>query len=123
MATASTDTCTFSLDGRGFVHAVMRHGCQMALEDARENVAAIFSFTGRAMPVLVDMRGVRSQSRDARRYFEGPEAEQATAAVALVIGSPVSRVLANFFIRVSNQRIPTQLFTDEAAAIRWLLAR
>jgi hypothetical protein len=67
------------------------------------------------------MRGVRSQSRAARDYFAGPEAEKATLAVALLIGSPVSRVLANFFLRLRPQRIPTALFTDEAAAIAWLL--
>jgi hypothetical protein len=123
VTTASTATCTFSRDERGFIHAVMRQGCEMALSDARENVAAIYGLGGKRMPVLVDMRGVRSQTREARQYFEGPEAEQATLAVALLIGSPVSRMLANFFVRLSTQRIPTRLFTDEDEAIRWLLAR
>ena len=118
--TAATATCTFARDDRGFIHAVMRPGCEMTLEDAKENVAAIFALAGKRTPVLVDMRGVRSQTREARQYFGGAEAETATRAVALLIGSPVSRVLANFFLRVSNQRIPTQLFTDEALAAAWL---
>ena len=118
--TRETPTCTFARDARGFIHAVMRPGCEMELADAEQNVAMIFALAGKASPVLVDMRGVRSQSRAARQYFEGPEAQQATARVALLIGSPVSRVLANFFIRVSSQKIPTKLFTDETAAIGWL---
>ncbi|HLL23536.1 MAG TPA: hypothetical protein VK427_15470 [Kofleriaceae bacterium] len=94
----------------------------MTLADAVENVAVTFELGGRTrVRVLVDMRGVRSQSREARRYFAGPEAEKATRAVALLIGSPVSRVLANFFLRLSPQRIPTALFTQEPAAIAWLL--
>ena len=117
-----TATCTFSLDGRGFVHAVMRQGCEMELEDARQNVAAIHEIAGRRRTrVLVDMRGVRSQTRDARRYFAGPEAERVTAAVALLIGSPVSRVLASFFLKMLPQRVPSAIFTDEAAATTWLL--
>ena len=120
--TAATPTCEFRYDTRGFVHAVMRVGCEMALADAKENVAAIFELGGRTRSrVLVDMRGVRSQSREARQYFAGAEAEKATLAVALLIGSPVSRVLANVFLRLNPQRIPTALFTDEAAAIAWLM--
>ncbi len=118
--TAETPTCTFSFDDRGFVRAIMREGCEMTLADAVANVAAILALGGRPVPVLVDMRDVRSQSREARQYFGGPEAEKATSAVALLIGSPVSKVLANFFLRVSSQRIPTQLFTSEAEAIAWL---
>lgn len=94
----------------------------MELADAQQNVAAIFDLAGqRRTRVLVDMRGVRSQSREARLYFAGQEAERVTAAVALLIGSPVSRVLANFFMHITPQRIPTALFTNEAAAVRWLL--
>lgn len=120
---AATKSCTFRRDPRGFVHAVMGNGSQMQLADAQENVAAITTLTGNTrMPILVDMRGVRSQSREAREYYGSAEATLTTLAVALLIGSPVSRVLANFFLRLtSKQRYPTRLFTDEASAIAWLL--
>jgi hypothetical protein len=94
----------------------------MALVDAVENVAMIHAIADhRRTCVLVDMRGVRSQTREARQYFAGAEAERVSRAVALLIGSPVSRVLANFFLRLSPQRIPTALFTDEHAAAAWLV--
>lgn len=119
-----TATCTFKLDPRGFVHAVMKPGCRMVLADAVANVAAAFEVAGRQRTrVLVDVRGIHSQSREARLYFRGSEAEAATIAVALVIGGPVSRVIANFFLHVSQQRIPTAVFTDEDAAVAWLLER
>ena len=100
----------------------MRVGCEMTLADAQGNLAEIFALAGRKRTlVLVDMRGVRSQTREARQYFAGPEAEKVTLAVALLIGSPVSRVLANFFLRMGTPLIPTALFTDENAAVAWLL--
>ena len=118
----ATSTCTLRRDARGYVHVVMRTGCEMALADAQENVAAIYEVAGkRRTLVLVDMRGVRSQTREARQYFAGPEAEAMSIAVALLIGSPVSRVLANFFLRLTRQRVPTALFTDEATASAWLM--
>lgn len=122
VTTAETRTCTFVVDPRGFVRAEMREGCEMDLEDAKGNVAVIFQIGGKQRNrVLVDMRGVRSQTREARQYFGGPEAAQATLAVGLLIGSPISRVLGNFFLRFGPHRVPTALFTDERAAIAWLL--
>jgi hypothetical protein len=113
----------FKLDPRGFVHAIMRVGCEMQLEDAVSNVAAMSEVgPDQRNLVLVDMRGVRSQTREARQYFAGPEAAKATRAVALLIGSPISRVLGNFFLRVGTPLLtPTGLFTDDSKAIRWLL--
>ena len=117
-----TTSCSFELDPRGFVHAVMKPGCKMGLSDAVENVATMFEIGGRQRSrVLVDMRRVHSQSREARMYFGGAEAEAATLAVAILVGSPVSRVIANFFLRVSRQRLPTALFNDQSAAVAWLL--
>lgn len=117
-----TATCTFRRDPRGFVHAVMRMGCEMDRADAKANVAATFALGGHAPTrVLVDMRGVRSQTREARQYFAGAEAADMLFAVALLIGSPVSRVLGNFFLALRPQQIPTALFVDEGAAIAWVL--
>jgi hypothetical protein len=122
MGEATSRTCTFRRDSRGFVHAVMKQGCEMALDDAKENVAAIFELSGRERTlVLVDTRGVRWQSREARDYFTSANAAEATAAVALIVGSPVSRVLGSFFMRLEKHRFPTALFDDESKAIHWLL--
>jgi hypothetical protein len=69
------------------------------------------------------MRGIRSQTRAARQHFAGAEAQKVTLAVALLIGSPVSRVLANFYLGIRPPQIPTVLFTEESEAIAWLLER
>lgn len=122
MGEVTSRTCTFRRDARGFVHAVMKQGCEMALDDARENVAAIYELAGRSRTlVLVDTRGVRWQSREARDYFVSPNAAEATTAVALIVGSPISRVLGSFFLRFEKHRFPTALFDDEGKAIDWLL--
>ncbi|MBS1122868.1 MAG: hypothetical protein H6Q90_5096 [Deltaproteobacteria bacterium] len=123
MIEAETRTCIFKLDPRGFVHAVMRTGCEMDVEDAVANVGVLHQLgPNKRSRVLVDMRGVRSQTRGARQYFAGPEAAKVSAAVALLIGSPISSVLGNFFMRVGGPlRTPTALFTDASKAISWLL--
>lgn len=39
---------------------------------------------------------------------------------ALIIDSPIGRVLGNFFISISRPLRPTKIFTDEIKAIKWL---
>ncbi len=96
-------------------------GAEVTLEDARENVAATARITkGRRRPVLVDLRAIRSQSADARAYFAGPDATQVSLAVALLIGSPLSRAIGNFYLGFNRPAMPTRLFTDERAALEWL---
>lgn len=117
-----TETCEFWIDPRGFIHCVMANGCELDVDGARANVAAIAALGGGSRRrLLVDMRGMRSQTREAREYLTGPEAERAALAVALLVGSPVSRVLGNFFLRLGAHRVPTSLFGNEHDALAWLL--
>ena len=117
-----TETCEFWIDPRGFIHCIMAPGCELDVENARVNVAAIAAIgRGARRRLLVDMRGMRSQTREAREYLTGPEAERAALAVALLVGSPVSRVLGNFFLRLGAHRVPTALFGTEHEALAWLL--
>lgn len=120
----ATRACTFLLDPRGFVRATMREGLEMDLTDAREALRATAQLSGgQRVPVLVDSRRIKSQSREARQEFASDEAVRICSAVALLVGSPVSRIIANFFLRQQIQRTPTRLFTDETAAVEWLLGQ
>jgi hypothetical protein len=100
----------------------MRNGLEMTVEDAREALSVTGSFgPGGPLPVLVDARGIRSQTKEARTVFGGAEAARVTSAVALLVGiSPVSRMIGNFFLRLNEPPSPTQLFSEERPAIEWL---
>ncbi len=38
----------------------------------------------------------------------------------MLIKSPVSKIVGNFYIQFSKPTIPTRLFTEEKKAIAWL---
>jgi hypothetical protein len=40
--------------------------------------------------------------------------------VAVLIGSPVARMMSNFYLTIHKPLIPTKLFTDQAEAISFL---
>ena len=75
---------------------------------------------GRRRPVLVDMTDVRSMNRDARMYYAGPETAAVECAAALLVGSPLTSVIGNFFLGLNKPLIPTRLFTREEEALTWL---
>lgn len=99
-------------------------GAEVTLDDARENIAVTARLTkGKQRPVLVDLRQVRSQSADARAYLAGPDATRVSLAVALLISSPLSRAIGNFYLGFNRPEVPTRLFTNEDSAIAWLIAQ
>jgi hypothetical protein len=119
-----TRICSFELDPRGFVHARLDPQAYMQLEDAREALEMTWKVAGeRRRPVLVDMTHLRGESRAARQYFVSEEAVEKYSAVAIVVGSPVSRVIGSFFLRLGDHKAPTKLFGDEQTAVRWVVAR
>ncbi len=104
----------------GIVQLVWVPRCTMALADA---VAAVEAMTllvrGDAAPLLVDARDTGPQDRSARGEFA--RRGELVSAIALLVGTPLSRMLGNFFIGVSRPIPPTRLFDDEDAAVSWLL--
>jgi len=66
--------------------------------------------------VLVDLRSDPKPDRDARNFARRPEMVNSTKAMAMMVKSPVSRVLGNFFIGFNRGDLPVKLFSDEAEA-------
>jgi hypothetical protein len=120
VARMETRNCSFDLED-GYILATMFDGAKFELEDAREAVDVTWNVAGqKRLPVLVDSRGVRMQSRAAREYFVSPEVARKVKAVAIVVGSPVSRVIGNFLFRMGKHHVPTELFTEMEAARAWV---
>ncbi len=114
-----TRTCVLWADT--IVRGRFLDGAEVTGDDAAENIAVTTRLTGgRRFPVLVDLRAVRSQSADARAYLAGPEALRVTLAVALIIGSPLSRMIGNFYLGFNKPPVPTRLFTSVSEAEGWL---
>ncbi len=121
MSNPQTETRTVIFTFADIIIGRFRAGAEVTLADAQENVALCLRMNGgRKRPLLVDLRVVKSQTAEARSYLAGPEGSEVCSAVALLIGSPLSRVLGNFFLGLNKPGVPTQLFTSEQEALTWL---
>jgi hypothetical protein len=89
------------------------------LVEALEAVETMTRITGgRRSPLLVSLLGAGPQDRAARAEFACRD--DVVSAVALIVGTPLSRVIGNFYLSVNRPIAPTRLFDDEPSAVAWL---
>jgi len=96
-------------------------GSKLTLDDVKVNMASILSLipSGKCLPLLVDMRNIKSMSGDARNYATKSVNEDHIVAVALLVESTLNKLIANFFIGLNKSNRPVRLFTKENEAIAW----
>ncbi len=73
-----------------------------------------------SMPMLVDIRNVRWASAEARALGSKEAMDFRTTALAMLVGSAVSRMVGSLFLRMSPPPFPTRLFDDRDEALTWL---
>lgn len=110
-----------AVDDRGILRARVKSGAEIDLEEAQDFMRLAASSSGGArQPILIDLADMRSISREARKYFAGVEAAKVQTAVAILVGSPLTRAIGNFFMGFDKTLAPTRLFGSEAEALEWL---
>ncbi len=109
----------FSKDGIGRI--IFLPNAVITQDAIKEQFVACAKLSkGKKCPVLADARNIGSINRQARKYFASEEALKITKAAAIVVGSPVTRVIGSFFMGLDKPPYPTKLFTSESKATEWL---
>jgi len=111
---------TLSIDESGLLWHRLDSGVVVDVDAARQTVDAVRQITsGRAMPAVVDIRGVAFADKAARDGFAGDEHSSNELATALVVDKRFSKHLGNLFLRMSKPRRPVRMFTSEEEAAGW----
>jgi hypothetical protein len=76
---------------------------------------------GVSYPVFCDMRGIKDSDKPARDYL-AKEGSSLVNAVAVLTDSPVTKIMANFYLTISRPIVPTKMFTDKSQALEFLKA-
>jgi hypothetical protein len=94
---------------------------EIKLAEAIENSRAVNSFyKEKKFPLLIDARNIKSMEREARKQFSVSGRETSITSFAVMVKSPLSRVIGNFFMGINKPAVPAQLFDNEQEAINWL---
>jgi hypothetical protein len=103
----------------GIVQLVWAPQTTVLIEDATAALEAMAKLTGgRRSPLLVYMHDTGSLDRPTRA--ELTRRSDLQSAVALIVGTPLTRMMANFFLSVNKPQFPTRLFDNEESAVPWL---
>ena len=118
---AKNDIAQVYREASGVVVLRFREGARLDLANTTEVTDLHIQAANHGKrPTLADVRGMRSVAQPARALVTGPTLEAVILRLAILVGNPVTRVLANFFSRVGALEYPVQIFDEEAAARRWL---
>jgi len=90
------------------------------LETAKICVRERLEFAGgRSYPSLFDITRIKQSTKGARDYL-AKEGNALVTASAILIGSPMLKMSANFYIMVNRPQNPTRMFTSKKSALEWL---
>ncbi len=75
---------------------------------------------GNTYPFLLNIKSLKNSTKEARDILASKEGCQGALCSAVLISSPASRMISNFFIGSSRPAVPVKMFTDEIDALKWL---
>ncbi len=105
----------------GVLHAHYKAGLQLNLEDAQKLVAERVQLCeGKEYPFLIYDGGVVSMDRDARVFFSSYEGTKGISMAAFVETSVFSKMLINFFLRLTKPNVKSRAFNNVNEALAWI---
>jgi hypothetical protein len=105
-------------DDSGIARCEWHPGSTCGVDEARAVINDLRALDRGRVPVLVDMLELTKFDRGGREYFSTDHG--AVGGVALLVGSAVNKMMANFFIGTQRTDIPIRMFTDRDLALEWL---
>ncbi|HIA04379.1 MAG TPA: hypothetical protein EYN66_21215 [Myxococcales bacterium] len=117
-----TSVADLWLDSDNTIQIRFKPTTKHGLEEAKEVVKIHNALTaGVARPVLADIRLVTvGANRDARNYYVSEEASRYKLCMAMLVNSPMQRMLGNLFMFLNRPPYPTRLFVRSNECTEWL---
>jgi len=116
-----TNKSIFRMTEEGIIEQELPVSVDITLDDSKEDLAVYKVFCKeKKRPLMVDIRNIRTIQRESRLLYSSDEAARYISATALLVGNPVSRIMANFFLGINRAKHPVKLFTSKKQATVWL---
>jgi hypothetical protein len=115
-----TRAAKVTLEDDGVVRVIVHPGAEVGADDMRAFLAARMQLAPHRVPVIIDQRRIRSMTRQAQIVATEGAAQRPTLCLAILMESPLTVMIANFFVIFGRPRYPTRLFTSEESALAWI---
>jgi hypothetical protein len=105
----------------GILYATYKAGFNLTLNDVKQIVEErVTLLKGTALPVLIIDAGVVSMDKAARDFLSSDAGTQGIKTAAIIENSFFSKMLINFFLKLTNPKIKVKAFNDREEALKWL---
>lgn len=102
------------------LYVIYLPGAVITIDVAKGIVKQRMEYTGgRPYLMLITGEGLRAINKEARDYLS-KEGTEGVLAGALLVNSVYTEFFGNFFLRITQPKIPAKLFTNEKEALQWL---
>ncbi len=116
-----TETITFTILPDNILHIECAPNTIMTLDEGKESTRIGGELVNhQPLPMLCDLTNVVRMTHDCRQHFAGPEHAKIFSKCALIIRSPIAKIIGNFFLGANRPLRPTRLFTDCEEGLKWL---
>ncbi len=103
------------------LHAFYKPGLKITIQDAQAIVQERLNLlNGQILPTIVFDGGVVSMDKAARDYFSSSDGTRGIKCAAIIENSFFSKTLINFFMKLTNTKIPVKAFGNKTEALEWI---
>jgi len=116
-----TENIKFTLRPDNIMQIECAPNTVMSLEEGKLSTKVVGEMIGgKPLPLLCDLTNVVTMAQACRRHFAGPEHATVFTKCALIVTSPISKIIGNFFLGANKPLRPTRLFTSVEDGLNWL---
>ena len=117
-----TPVASLWIDEEKIIHIRFKATDQHGLEEARIVVSAHNQLaSGKSCAVLADIQEVTvGADRAARVHYVSEESSKYKLGMAMLVNSPMQRMIGNIFFKLNRPPYPTRLFSQQTDALQWL---
>ncbi|HXD91621.1 MAG TPA: hypothetical protein VNX01_00330, partial [Bacteroidia bacterium] len=100
-------TCYWTWMGLdGIARTKVKPQAEVTLKESLENSIAVNDlYINKKFPLLIDSRQIKSISKEARDHFSIKNRSTNINSFAVIIGSPLSRIIGNFFMGLNKPSV------------------
>jgi hypothetical protein len=104
----------------GILYFVYKKNAAIDLNAAKQIVDERIRFQQQKdYPIFCDIRGIKNIDKAARDFL-AKEGSSYTKGVAVVVDTPMTKIISNFYLGLNKPIAPTKMFTDRQEALNYL---
>lgn len=121
MTSVNLNKSFVSLIDEQIVHVHLKTNQEIEFKDVQEIILAIGALSkGEKVPVFIDAGNFININQEAFTLSASEVGNIYTLADAIAVQNLGQKLLANFYLKNDDPKVPTKIFTDKKDALEWL---